>query len=134
MKLVIDANIVISCLISGGISEIVFSPKLELYAPELLFTEMRKHKQEIISKSSLLEEDIDLLLLLIEKQVTIVSKIEFLSEILQAEAVLREHKKDIPYVALALHLKCPIWSYEKRLDNIKGIEIFTTQEIINLIK
>ncbi len=134
MKLVIDANIVISCLISGKISEIVFSPKLELYAPELLFAEVRKHKQELTSKSALSEADIDLLLLLIEKQITIVPKLGFSSEISQAEVLLREHKKDIPYVALALHLNCPIWSYEKRFDKIVDIEILTTQQIMNLVR
>lgn len=134
MKLVIDANIVISCLISGRVSEILFSPKLELYAPELLFTEVRKHKQELTLKSALSEADIDLLLLLIEKQVTIVPQMEFSSEFAHAETLLKEHRKDIQYVSLAMHLKCPIWSYEKRFDMIGSIETLTTQQIINLIR
>jgi len=134
MKLVIDANILISCLISGNISGMVFSPNLELYGPELLFDEVRRHKQEIMHKSALPETDVDLLLLLLEKQVTIVPAVAFSSELSKAEALLREHKKDIPYLALALHLACPLWSYEKRLEAIEGVRIVTTQDVMDLLK
>jgi predicted nucleic acid-binding protein len=113
---------------------LLFSPKVDLYAPDLLFQEVRKHKSELIIKSSLSEEDIEILLILIEKQVRIISKDEFSSEVMKAKILLKDHKKDIPYFALAMHLKCPIWSFEKRFFMIKGIEVLTTKQVKNFIR
>ena len=49
MELVIDANVIISALISssGKTAEMLFSDRLKLYAPEYLMDEISKHKKEI---------------------------------------------------------------------------------------
>ena len=53
MLLVVDANIVLSALTAGRITDLLLSPKLELVAPDLLFTEVGKHKGEIKDRSKL---------------------------------------------------------------------------------
>jgi len=129
MKLVVDANIIMSCLISGRDSDLLFSPHLDLYSPDLLFSELRKHKQEIVLKSSLSEAKIELLLILLEKQVNIISGNMFENLMLKAMKLLGEHKKDAPFIALALYLDCPFWTYEKRLAKLEEIEVITTPEL-----
>lgn len=64
MHLVLDANIAISSLIAGSMADLIFSPKINLIAPELLFIEIRRHKEEIMKKSGLSFVDFDLLLAL----------------------------------------------------------------------
>ena len=61
MLLVVDANIVISSLIAGKLEHIIFSPKLDLIAPDLLFTEIRRHKAEAVSKSKLSGQEFNIL-------------------------------------------------------------------------
>ncbi len=52
MDLIIDANILMSALISnyGKNFDLIFNERLSLFAPEFLFEEIKKHKGEIIEK------------------------------------------------------------------------------------
>jgi predicted nucleic acid-binding protein len=129
MRLVLDANIAISSLIAGSMADLIFSPKISLIAPELLFIEIRRHKEEIMKKSDLSFVDFDLLLALIEGRVAIVPMKEFIYLLPKAEKLLAGHKKDAPYVALALKFDCPVWSYEKRFKTIGHVESLTTAEV-----
>ena len=134
MKLVVDANIIFSALIAGKLTDIFLSPKLELFAPELLFVEIRKHKEELKQKSHLSEEDFEIIFNLLRRRIRIVSMTRFIHNFRKAEELLEDHIKDAPYLALALELRCPFWSYEKRFKKIKDIECLTTKEVAKLIK
>ena len=134
MLLVVDANIVLSALTAGRITDLLLSPKLELVAPDLLFTEVWKHKDEIRDKSKLGAEDFETLLTLLKKNIKIISMGEFSALMPQAEEMLGEHKKDAPYVALALKLGCPFWTYEKRFADMGDIKSLTTSDVVKLIK
>lgn len=134
MLLVVDANIVLSALTAGRITDLVLSPKLELVAPDLLFTEVDKHKGEIKDRSKLSDDDFETLRKLLEKRVRVLPLNEFSSLMPKAEELLGEHKKDAPYVALALKLDCPFWTYEKRFAGMGGIKSLTTSEVARLIK
>ena len=57
---------------------------------------------------------------------------EFKSVIPEAEKMLSGHLKDIPYFALALFLRCGIWSNEKRFKEQSRIQIFSTTELKEL--
>jgi len=50
-----------------------------------------------------------------------------------AKQLLEEHIKDIPYFALALFLKCGIWSNEKRFKRQSRIKVFSTSDLIELL-
>lgn len=123
MRLVVDANILISCLIRGRDDELLFSPRLDLCAPELLFTEIAKHRDEILAKSRLTSSEFDLLLLLLERQVRIIPSDDFSDYLSEADRLVGEHKKDLPYIALALTLRCPFWTYEKRFRPLCRVEV-----------
>jgi len=56
MELVIDANILFAALIKkSGTSEMLF--KHTLYAPEFIFIEFQKYKEELKAKTHRSEED-----------------------------------------------------------------------------
>ncbi|MBU1005803.1 MAG: hypothetical protein KJ561_08275 [Nanoarchaeota archaeon] len=129
MLLVVDANVVLSSLISGGLADLILSPKLEPIAPERMFIEIRRHKAEALSKSKLSEIDFEVLLALLESKIRLIPMGEFIGLLPRAEELLGEHKKDAPYVALALNFNCPFWSYEKRFEKIGDVELLTTRDV-----
>ncbi|MBI2105954.1 hypothetical protein HYT56_03910 [Candidatus Woesearchaeota archaeon] len=129
MLLVVDANIVLSSLIAGSKEHIIFSPKLELIAPDLLFTEIIRHKSEAISKSKFSKSEFETLIELLESRIKSIPLGEFISLLPKAEQILGEHKKDVPYVGLALKFNCPIWSYEKRFIKIGNVEFISTSDV-----
>jgi predicted nucleic acid-binding protein len=52
MKLVVDANILFAALIKeGSTAELLISDKLQLFAPEFLFTEFAKYEEFILKKT-----------------------------------------------------------------------------------
>ncbi|MBI3032375.1 hypothetical protein HYY69_02780 [Candidatus Woesearchaeota archaeon] len=134
MLLVVDANIVFSSLIAGNIIDLFLSEKLQLIAPELLFVEMRKHKEDIKAKSHFSEQEFEIILSVLEKRIKIIPLQEFIMNMTKAEQLLKEHVKDAPYIALALRYNCAVWSYEKLFKNISGIQSLTTKEIAEIIR
>jgi len=134
MELVVDANIVISALISslGKTSDIIFSDKFKLYAPEFLLEEIDKHKKEISDKSGLSFEKIDLLLSLISLHLKIIPFSEF-KDLIEKASKICPDPNDIEYFALALKLGCPLWSNDKILKQ-SPLKVLSTQEVVNLIE
>lgn len=119
MLIVIDANVICSALIAKGKTiDILFSEKIEAIAPELLFTEVGRHETELLEKTKLSKKDFDILLSLFNRRIMIIPICEFKDTLKKSKELLKEHTKDMAYVALALKYKCPLWSKEKRLKKV----------------
>ncbi len=88
MRVVVDANIICSALVGGRLTDLFLSQKLELVAPELLFVELRKHKEELKQKSKLSHEDFEMLLVLLEKRVAVIAQEEFVHLFKKTEELL----------------------------------------------
>ena len=129
MLLVVDANVICSFLVSGKSVDMIFSPKLELCTPDLMFAEVKKHSNELKAKSRLSDSEFDMLLTLLEKRIAVIPMERFIARLPEAETLLGEHKKDAPYVALALELNCPLWSYEKRFKKLP-VDCLATGEVL----
>ena len=129
MDLVIDSNILFAALLKeSGTSDILF--KHTLFAPEFIFEEFRKYKDYIKSKTKRNEEDFDKLFDLFERNVILVPKGETELFIRQAEKISPDIK-DVTYFALALKLKCDLWSNDKDLkEKQKVIRVYSTEELI----
>ncbi|MBS3127833.1 hypothetical protein J4410_01700, partial [Candidatus Woesearchaeota archaeon] len=112
MQIVVDANPLISMIIKPGVTaDLLFLEELDLVMPSLLFYEIKKHKSDIAKKSVLTEQEIDNFIKIIEERIRFIPAEEFLKY--RKEAIkLSPDEKDITYFALALYLKCPIWSNE----------------------
>jgi predicted nucleic acid-binding protein len=64
MKLVVDANAVISCLVTKAVTFDVFLlnsvlKKLEFLAPEFLWIEVDRHKEELLEETKLTKDDFE---------------------------------------------------------------------------
>lgn len=133
MKVVIDANIVVSLLISPSKPlDLFFNEELELFAPKLLFVEIEQNKEEILRKSRCDAEEIKLLFRLIRQRINLVPEEEFVGFIDVAIKNCPDFK-DIAYFALALYLESPLWSNEKKLKEQDLIKVYATHDLMRLM-
>jgi len=127
MKVVIDSNVLFRTMISQGeILQILFNPKLIIFAPEILREEILRNKNEILKKSALAEEDFDKLILMLLNRMIFIPLENYLPFMSQAKAMLGNHEKDAEFIALALLKNTKVWTYEARLFKA-GIGISTKE-------
>lgn len=133
MKLVIDANIVISALISeeGETRNLIFLTKSLLFAPEFLSKEVEKYKGVIIKKSGLNNESFEIAKSLIFSRIKLIPVSEFEMFLSKAKEICPD-PNDLEYFALALNLNCPLWSEDKALKKQGFVKVFTTSELLEL--
>ena len=121
MLLVVDANILFSAIIARSKTcDLMFSERLQLIAPEFLFIELEEHKDEIIAKSSLSEDDFDEFVNLLKERIDIIPGQEF-------ERFLTE------YLALAMRFDAALWSNDKRLKKQSIIKVFSTSDLLSIL-
>lgn len=132
MDLVIDSNILFAALIKESVtSEILF--KHTLYAPEFIFEEFKKYKSYLKDKTKRTEEEFDKLFSLFERNVALIPKEEFLQFLEGAEKVSPD-PKDVPFLALALKLRCGLWSNDKDLKEKQSLVlVYSTEDLIDII-
>ena len=74
MDLVVDANVLFSALIKDSFAyTILFSGSFHLFTPEYIFTELEKHKDEILEKTERTQEEFFRLLEILKRRIAIIS-------------------------------------------------------------
>ncbi len=117
MNFVIDANILMSILISGKAS---YKPLLTYYnfiLPDFVLVELEKHKEVLKSKTKMTEVDFLKWSYYVFSQITILPNyILSLEGIEKSEKLLKKiDLKDMTYVALAMQLNLPLLTRDKLL-------------------
>ena len=135
MKLIVDANILFSALIKDGLTaELLISDKLQLFAPEFLFTEYTKYEDLILRKTHRNEEEFNNFLEILKDQIFIVPKKEIMPFMDEADKISPD-PKDTVYFALAIALKSKIWSNDKKLKQSQTkINVCSTEELLKKTK
>ncbi len=135
MKFVLDSNIIFSALIKKSTTrDIILSDVFELHAPEYIFSEITKHKDLMLRKSKMNEEEFDALLLLLQKHIRLVPKAKYNEKMALAEDILKDiDSTDSPFLALALALDYPVWSNDRHFKQQNKVEVYTTDELIKTI-
>ena len=131
MDLVIDSNILFAALLKeSGTSDILF--KHRLYAPEFIFEEFNKYKEYLKDKTKRSEENFNELFDLFERNAILIPKEEIDPFIEKAEKISPD-AKDVPYLALALKLRCGLWSNDRSLKEKQSvIQVYSTEELIKM--
>src|SRR3989338_6168107 len=133
MDLVIDANILFSALIKDSFNYILLlGGKFHLFTPEYIFTELEKHKEEILEKTERTAEEFFRLVETLKRRIVIVPLEELTPYVEEAEK-LTPDPDDMAYFALALKLNCAIWSNDKKLKEQKTIKVYHTHELNKII-
>jgi len=125
--LVVDANIIFSCLIKSGftleILKLTKNKGYKLVTPEYVLEEIERRKDKILEYSGLSEEKVNFLLSIIFSEIEVVPVNEY-REFLE-EAKLNAPVEDFPYLALALKYKkdgknVRIWSNDLEFREKSG--------------
>jgi predicted nucleic acid-binding protein len=136
MHLIIDTNVFMSALIKDGLTRylIVNSP-FKLLIPEQELIEIKKYQYIISKKSQQSHEDLVILISELLKYIRIIRNKNLLPFRERAKKIMHKiGKKDVPFIAAAIALNCPIWSDDKHFKKQKTIKVFTTKEMLDKIK
>lgn len=131
--LVIDANILFSALIKNSLTaELIFEEDIMLSTPEFVIEEFLKYEDLILKKTSRTREEFIQIMHVLKDVITVVPKEEYSLFIREAEKFSPD-EKDIMYLALALKLKCAVWSNDKRLKKQDKVKVYSTEELVKII-
>ena len=133
MDLVIDANVLFSVLIKKGkTEEIIFETDLHLFSPEFIFEEFDKYKEKILAKTERSDEEFNDLINILKKKIKIIPNEETEKYISEAKKISPD-KKDVDYLALALKLKCAIWSQDRKLKEKQNkVQVYSTEDLVRM--
>ena len=134
MLVVADANVLISSIISRGFTlDMLFSDKLKIAVPDWIFSEIEEHKDEILKKSKISQDEFGLFIDLIKTRVEIFESSALKGYMKKADEASVD-PDDVQYLALALKLECPVWSNDPHFKKQSVIEALTTKELAELLK
>jgi len=134
MPLVIDANVVFSCVISRDRAlDTVFGlydKGVALISPEYLFEEIERNRRKIVKCSGLSSEEVAFFVSnLFSEFISPVPESKYACFLEEARTISPD-LKDAPYFAVSLSYdKSPIWSREPRLAKQKHIKVLTDGKV-----
>jgi len=134
MNLVIDTNIFLSALIKDGLTrDIIINSPFNLFIPEQELIEIKRYEELIIDKSKINKGDLIDLIRKLLRYITIIRNDNIAKYKCKADEIIGKiDGDDIPFIAAAISLNCPIWSDDKHFQKQKEIKIFTTNEILKI--
>ncbi|MCR4334948.1 MAG: PIN domain-containing protein [archaeon] len=130
--IIVDANILLACLIKNSATRKILlsvnSP--EFYVPEFIEEEILKYSSYFAKKLNVTPSVIREIVTEIfsAAKIKVVKKQFYINQIPAALAITPDGK-DAPYLALAMELKCPLWSNDKALKKQSSVKILNTSEV-----
>ena len=121
MRIVVDTNIVFSAILNSSkkIGSLLLNSKthFQFYSCDFLSVELLKHRNKLLRLTNLTE------IQLLELENLVTKNIRFINEsllpkndIVLAEKLLKDiDLKDVPFIALASHLKAKLWTRDLKL-------------------
>ena len=135
MDLVIDPNILFAALIKNSVTlELLFREDLHLYAPEFIFEEFTKYKEEIKRKTEKTDDAFEWVLKIFQRRITIFPQEEILQFTKEARAFSPDIN-DLSYLALAIKLNIPLWSNDRPLKEKQNkVKVYSTSDLLKILK
>jgi predicted nucleic acid-binding protein len=129
MKFVVDTNICFSFFKQNSFTRnLIISAKFKLFAPQFVFTELDKYKDNILIKSKINSNEYDNLKKELQTYITFVDDTKYSSYFTKALEITPD-EMDIDFFALAMHKNCTIWSNDKKLKEQVVVFIVSTTDI-----
>ncbi|MGH9160531.1 MAG: PIN domain-containing protein [Vicinamibacteraceae bacterium] len=132
MQLVADANVLLSAVIGGRAALALRHEQVEqVFTPRAAYDEVLEYLPPLAKKKRL---QLDTLLLsLAALPVTVVERSDYASRLPESERRISERDPDdVDVLALALHLKIPVWSNDNDFEDA-GVEWHTTAELLKML-
>ena len=141
MRLVVDSNVLFTFFWKNSILQHILKQPIELFAPEYALEEINKYTKELMEKTSLLKEEFKKTRQKLALTVDFIPLEEYSSSFHNVTSLSRtltiqnyhEIIKDIDFLALSIHLQCPLWSNDRLLKKQSTVTVLTTKEIIELL-
>jgi predicted nucleic acid-binding protein len=133
MKLVVDANVVISALIADSKTrELIVTLEPDLLTPEFVYDEIGNYTELIVQKSGMSPERVTQFIDLLFQYIEIVPAQEFYPHIEEAEAAIGDtDPDDVLYPACALAEDAAVWSDDTDFDEQTLVETYSTNDVID---
>ena len=129
MKLVADANVLLSAVLGGRASQVMGHSDIEeIFTTAVTFAEVQEYAVILAHKEKL---PLDALLLAVAAlPVSIVDAEVYEHSLDRARKLIgKRDPEDIEILALALHLRVALWSNDNDFEQT-GVEWFTTAELL----
>jgi predicted nucleic acid-binding protein len=133
MKLVIDANVVISALIADSKTrELVVTLEPDLLTPAFVSDEIENYEELIVEKSGMGPERVAQFIDLLFQYVEVVPADDFYPAIERAEDAIGDtDPDDVLYLACAIARDGAIWSDDSDFDEQDLVETYSTSDVID---
>jgi len=133
MKLVVDANVVISALIADSKTrELIVTLEPDLLTPEFVHDEIENYEELIVEKSGMCPDRVAQFIDLLFQYIEVVPAREFYPYIEEAKEALGDtDPDDVLYVACALASDADIWSDDSDFEEQGVVKAHKTSDIID---
>jgi predicted nucleic acid-binding protein len=133
MKLVIDANVVISALIADSKTrELIVTLEPDLLTPAFVYDEIENYEQLIVQKSGMEPDRLTRFIDLLFQYIEVVPANDFYPAIDQAENAIGDtDPDDVLYLACAIANDAAIWSDDSDFDEQDLLEAYSTSDVID---
>jgi predicted nucleic acid-binding protein len=131
MRFVVDANVVISGLISDSATRrLLIEIEPNLLTPAYVYDEVDKHTEMVMEKSGLEEHEVEQLIHTLFKRIEVIPRAEITGSMQEAARAMRDaDPDDAMYVAAALERDAALWSDDGDYDNQDLVDVATTTDI-----
>ncbi|SEP66743.1 PIN domain-containing protein [Natrinema salaciae] len=132
MKLIIDANVIISALIADSKTrELIVTLDPDLLTPEFVHDEIENYTGLIVDKSGMHPDRVAQFIDLLFQYIEVVPASEFYPYIEEADAAIGEtDPDDVLYVACALASDADIWSDDTDFEEQAVVGAHSTTDVI----
>ncbi|MCU4926534.1 PIN domain-containing protein [Halobacteria archaeon AArc-dxtr1] len=132
MKLVIDANVVISALIADSKTrELIVTLEPDLLTPAFVHDEVENYEDLIVEKSGLEPDRVAQFIDLLFQYIAVVPASDFYPAIETAEAAIGDtDPDDVLYLACAIVSEGAIWSDDSDFDKQDLVDTYSTSDVI----
>ncbi|MFT4922630.1 MAG: putative nucleic acid-binding protein [Haloarculaceae archaeon] len=132
MKLVIDANVVISALIADSKTRaLIVTLEPKLLTPAFVYEEIENYEELIVEKSGMESDRVTQFIDLLFRYIEVVPAGEFYPAIDRAdEAIGDTDPDDVLYLACAIANDAAIWSDDSDFDEQDVVETYSTSGVI----
>ena len=133
MKLVIDANVVISALIADSKTrELIVALEPDLLTPAFVHEEIKNYEDLIVEKSGMNPDRVAQFVELLFQYIEVVSAEDLYPAINSAdEAIGDTDPDDVLYLACAIACDAALWSDDSDFDEQDLVETYSTSDVIN---
>ena len=133
MKLVIDANVVISALIADSKTrELIVTVEPDLLTPAFVYDEIDNYEELIVEKSGMDPDRVTQFIDLLFQYIEVVPADDFYPDIEKADTAIGDtDPDDVLYLACAIASDAAIWSDDSDFDKQDLVETYSTSDVID---